>query len=109
MNAEQPVKYRSTRDLPSLSAFINEQLGTTTVKEAETEEGGEEQDVPSPLKGLIELNDKNFGDLTSKGNWFIKFFAPWSVPLSILCPGIVIKRRLSKIWIFRKTKMNEKH
>lgn len=77
MNAEQPVKYRSTRDLPSLSAFINEQLGTTTVKEAETEEAGEEQAVPSPLKGLIELNDKNFGDLTSKGNWFIKFFAPW--------------------------------
>jgi thioredoxin domain-containing protein 5 len=86
VNAEQPVKYRSTRDLPSLTAFINEQLGTTTLKETEEEEAGEEQVVPSPLKGLIELNDKNFGDFTAKGSWFIKFYAPWCGHCQRLAP-----------------------
>lgn len=71
----EPVKYRSTRDLPSLTQFINDQLGSSVPEE----EGGEKEEpaVPSPQKGLIELTDKNFNSLTENGLWFIKFYAPW--------------------------------
>ena len=75
-NGEEPVKYRSTRDLPSLTQFINDQLGSSTPEEGE-ETGEEQAAVPAALKGLIELNDKNFNELTSNGKWFVKFFAPW--------------------------------
>lgn len=70
---EDAVKYRSTRDLPSLTQFINDQLGSSV---SETEGATETVDVPSPLKGLIELTEKNFGTQTATGNWFVKFFAP---------------------------------
>ncbi|KAG5684013.1 hypothetical protein PVAND_013266 [Polypedilum vanderplanki] len=72
-NGEEPVKYRSTRDLPSLTQFINDQLGAST----EEEETGSQDAVPAPLTGLIELNEKNFHELTSKGKFFVKFYAPW--------------------------------
>jgi thioredoxin domain-containing protein 5 len=76
-NGEEPVKYRSTRDLPSLTQFINDQLGAS-VDEEETGEAGDTA-VPAPLTGLIELNEKNFNEFTSSGKWFVKFFAPWYV------------------------------
>jgi thioredoxin domain-containing protein 5 len=82
-NGEEAVKYRSTRDLPSLTQFINDQLGSST-----PEEETEEQAVPGALKGLIELNEKNFNELTVSGNWFVKFYAPW-------CGHC---QRLSPIW-----------
>lgn len=72
---EEAVKYRSTRDLPTLTQFINEQLGSST-PEAEEESEEDNVVVPAPLKGLIELTDKNFADQTATGNWFIKFYAP---------------------------------
>lgn len=83
LNADEAVKYRSTRDLPSLTQFINDQLGSSTPEE---EEAGEEQAVPGPLKGLIELNDKNFNEYTAKGNWFIKYYAPWCGHCQRLAP-----------------------
>lgn len=73
---EEPVKYRSTRDLPSLTQFINDQLGSSTPEEEEEAEDGNLA-VPAPLKGLIELTDKNFASNTANGFWFIKFYAPW--------------------------------
>lgn len=73
---EEAVKYRSTRDLPTLTQFINDQLGSST-PEVEAEESDEDNVVvPAPLKGLVELTDKNFAAQTATGNWFIKFFAP---------------------------------
>jgi thioredoxin domain-containing protein 5 len=75
-NGEEPIKYRSARDLPSLTQFINDQLGSSQPDDSENEIS-EEQVVPSALKGLIELNEKNFNELTATGNWFVKFFAPW--------------------------------
>lgn len=73
---EESVKYRSTRDLPSLTQFINDQLGSSTPEEEEEAEDGNLV-VPAPLKGLIELTDKNFASNTANGFWLIKFFAPW--------------------------------
>lgn len=71
---EEAVKYRSTRDLPSLTQFINDQLGSSV---SETEEGAVDAiEIPSPLKGLIELTENNFGTQTATGNWFVKFYAP---------------------------------
>jgi thioredoxin domain-containing protein 5 len=73
---EESIKYRSSRDLPSLTQFINDQLGSSIPPE---NEGGAEEpvEIPSPLKGLVDLNDKNFASSISTGNWFVKFFAPW--------------------------------
>lgn len=70
---EEPIKYRSTRDLPSLTQFINDQLGSSTPEEEETAED-DSVDVPAPLKGLVELTDKNFASHTAQGNWFVKFY-----------------------------------
>lgn len=67
---EEAIKYRSTRDLPSLTQFINDQLGSSTPEEED--EINESNVVPAPLKGLVELNDKNFATQTATGHWFIK-------------------------------------
>lgn len=72
----EAIKYRSARDLPSFTQFINDQLGSSVDEEVA---GGDKEEiaVPPPQKGLVELNDKNFNELTATGNWFIKFYAPW--------------------------------
>lgn len=69
---EEAIKYRSTRDLPSLTQFINDQLGSSTPEE--DEEIDEAIVVPAPTKGLIELTEKNFATQTAIGSWFIKFY-----------------------------------
>jgi thioredoxin domain-containing protein 5 len=81
---EEAVKYRSTRDLPSLTQFINDQLGSSTPEEEETD--SDNVVVPAPLKGLIELTEKNFATQTATGNWFIKFYAPWCGHCQKLAP-----------------------
>lgn len=73
-SGEEAVKYRSTRDLPSLTQFINDQLGSSTLTPDEEEETDEVAAAPAPLKGLIELTDKNFATQTATGSWFIKFY-----------------------------------
>ncbi|CRK96813.1 CLUMA_CG009948, isoform B [Clunio marinus] len=81
---EEPVKYRSTRDLPSLTEFINQQLDTLSSDEEDDSE--EAIEVPGPLKGLVVLTDKNFAAQTANGNWFIKFYAPWCGHCQKLAP-----------------------
>ena len=82
---DEPVKYRSTRDLPTLTQFINDQLGSSA---PEVEEASDDENivVPAPLKGLIELTDKNFATQTATGFWFIKFYAPWCGHCQKLAP-----------------------
>lgn len=71
---EEAVKYRSTRDLPSLTQFINDQLDSSTLIPEEEEETDILEPVPAPLKGLIELTEKTFATQTATGSWFIKFY-----------------------------------
>ncbi|XP_057326193.1 thioredoxin domain-containing protein 5 homolog [Microplitis mediator] len=74
------IKFRGTRDLPSLTAFINEQLGSIPA-DAELNTA-----VPDPVNGLIELTDATFNDHVAKGYHFIKFYAPWCGHCQKLAP-----------------------
>ncbi|KAB0790649.1 hypothetical protein PPYR_14902 [Photinus pyralis] len=71
-------KFRGTRDLPSLTSFINEQL--RSAEEDDTVK------VPQPLQGLIELTDENFEKHVSSGKHFVKFYAPWCGHCQKLAP-----------------------
>ena len=77
LDVAEAIKYRSARDLPSLTQFINDQIGSSVDEEVASE--NEVPEVPAPQKGLVELNEKNFPELTATGNWLIKFYAPWYV------------------------------
>ncbi|XP_050466550.1 thioredoxin domain-containing protein 5 homolog [Cataglyphis hispanica] len=74
------IKFRGTRDLPSLFAFINEQLDSSFMIE----------DVaPSPpeaVNGLLELTEKTFEKHVSFGHHFVKFYAPWCGHCQKLAP-----------------------
>ncbi|XP_015113214.1 thioredoxin domain-containing protein 5 homolog [Diachasma alloeum] len=66
------TRFRGTRDLPSLSAFINEQLGSVPTNESE-----DKPPVPEPVNGLVELTGETFNKHVSSGSHFVKFYAPW--------------------------------
>ena len=68
---DEPVKYRSARDLPSLTNFINDQLGSSLTQEAD-----EELAVPAPVQKLVELTDETFNKHVSSGKHLVKFYAP---------------------------------
>ncbi|XP_012286499.1 thioredoxin domain-containing protein 5 homolog [Orussus abietinus] len=73
-------RFRGTRDLPSLTAFINEQLGSVP-KEEELDPSS-----PEAINGLIELTEDTFDDHVVKGQHFIKFYAPWCGHCQKLAP-----------------------
>ncbi|XP_070166517.1 thioredoxin domain-containing protein 5 homolog [Polyergus mexicanus] len=74
------IKFRGTRDLPSLFAFINEQLASSfTIEDV----------APSPpeaVNGLLELTEKTFEKHVSFGHHFVKFYAPWCGHCQKLAP-----------------------
>ncbi|XP_066993824.1 thioredoxin domain-containing protein 5 homolog [Anabrus simplex] len=74
------VKFRGTRDLPSLIAFVNEQFGN------EAEELDSKPKVPEPVNGLVELTDDTFDNHVAKGRHFVKFYAPWCGHCQKLAP-----------------------
>lgn len=74
------VRFRGTRDLPSITTFINEQLREGD--DLPTEELKE----PQAVGGLMELNEDNFEKHVSKGKHFIKFYAPWCGHCQKLAP-----------------------
>ncbi|XP_012263697.2 thioredoxin domain-containing protein 5 homolog [Athalia rosae] len=74
------VKFRGTRDLPSLTAFINEQVGSTP------DEKDSETTVPQAINGLLELTEDTFDKHVSAGRHFIKFYAPWCGHCQKLAP-----------------------
>lgn len=75
------VKFRGTRDLPSLTAFINEQLGNIPSKEKENM-----SDIPEPVNGLTELTEDTFDKFIANGRHFVKFYAPWCGHCQKLAP-----------------------
>ncbi|XP_060526994.1 thioredoxin domain-containing protein 5 homolog [Cylas formicarius] len=72
------VKFRGTRDMPTLTNFINEQL-----RQGDEIDGTVNIVHESPLK---ELTGENFDSLTEKGKHFVKFYAPWCGHCQKLAP-----------------------
>ncbi|KAH0945787.1 hypothetical protein HN011_000786 [Eciton burchellii] len=74
------IKFRGTRDLPSLTSFINDQLGSSSPVE----------DIipspPEPVNGLLELTEQTFEKHVSFGYHFVKFYAPWCGHCQKLAP-----------------------
>ena len=72
LGATEAVKYRSSRDLPSFTQFINDQLGLSTPEE----EAGEEEKpaVPTaPQPGApVELDEDTYDVAIEHGYWFSK-------------------------------------
>lgn len=66
---KEGVKFKGTRDLPTLTNFINEQLrqGDDAPPSIVTKQ-------ENPPK---ELNEENFESTIEKGKTFVKFYAPW--------------------------------
>lgn len=82
------VRFRGTRDLPSLTTFINEQLRAVKLKYIcsvdyclQYDFQGEELVANiagiKQTGGIFELNDENFDKHISIGKHFVKFYAPW--------------------------------
>ncbi|XP_046820146.1 thioredoxin domain-containing protein 5 homolog [Vespa crabro] len=74
------TKFRGTRDLPSLTFFINDQLGGVSTVEDNT------PSPPEPVNGLSELTEESFHSHVEKGHHFIKFYAPWCGHCQKLAP-----------------------
>ncbi|CAH0559393.1 unnamed protein product [Brassicogethes aeneus] len=74
------VKFRGTRDLPSLTTFINEQLREGDDGESEL------SSAPQAMHGLLELSADNFDEHVGKGKHFVKFYAPWCGHCQNLAP-----------------------
>jgi len=77
---KEGVKFKGSRDLPSLTNFLNTQLGSNLVKKSDDEGTVEVKKV------LVELNDENYVNHLSKGNHFVKFYAPWCGHCQRLAP-----------------------
>ncbi|CAL7952314.1 unnamed protein product [Xylocopa violacea] len=74
------TKFRGSRDLPSLTSFLSDQLGTIF---------GSKDTVPpppEPVNGLVELTEDTFDKHVSSGYHFVKFYAPWCGHCQKLAP-----------------------
>ena len=81
-NSKESVKFRGTRDLPSLQSFIIEQLGES----GENLVDSDSVEVPKPVSALVELTEDTFPKHVATGKHFIKFYAPWCGHCQKLAP-----------------------
>jgi len=80
---EDGVKYRGNRDAASLEKFIAEKLGNEVPEEKPASEESAEAAVEN---GLSILTAASFEGVVSKGDTFIKFYAPWCGHCQKLAP-----------------------
>ncbi|KAF2901047.1 hypothetical protein ILUMI_05103 [Ignelater luminosus] len=78
--SNEGVPFRGTRDLPSLTMFINEQLRSADESEELVNK------VPEPPLKLLELTKDNFEKHVASGKHFVKFYAPWCGHCQKLAP-----------------------
>lgn len=98
LGSEEGIKFRGTRDLPSLTTFITEQVSLTL-------DGEQEAKIPVEA-GLTELTEDTFEQHVASGKHFVKFYAPWCGHCQRLAPvwdelgknlGSIDNVRISKI------------
>lgn len=68
------VEYNGDRDAASFDKFIVDQLGN---KDPEERTEGPESAEPVEENGLLILSSSSFSGVVSKGDTFVKFYAPW--------------------------------
>lgn len=80
LGTTEPTKFHGSRDLPTITAFIQEQLGDNEEPEDVDAIESTEEFV------LAELTDETFKKHISKGQHFVKFYAPWCGHCQRLAP-----------------------
>jgi len=80
---EEGVKYRGNRDAASLEKFIAEKLGNEIPAE---KPAAAEVVEPVIENGLYILGSASFSSTKSKGDTFVKFYAPWCGHCQKLAP-----------------------
>ncbi|XP_075238196.1 thioredoxin domain-containing protein pretaporter [Lycorma delicatula] len=80
------VKFRGTRDLPSLTTFINVQLGSDKEVSEEEDDVLSAEIVQKKVSGLVELTEETFDKHIQTGHHFVKFYAPWCGHCQKLAP-----------------------
>nr|XP_039254772.1 thioredoxin domain-containing protein 5-like isoform X1 [Styela clava] len=81
-NGEEVEKYQGGRSLEDFEEYVVKMTSDQKVEKTGEEEQKEvvqqkEEDALDVTEGLYELTEANFETLTSQGDFFIKFFAPW--------------------------------